>query len=208
MIPLFVDCSGRRVVIFGGGAVASRKAAYFSGEADVLVVSRSFSQKIRTLPVKCTVLDTGTVSDEGIDRIINGAFLVIGAFSDPAQNNRIKKLCTAKGILFNNADGEVGDVIIPSVTMGKNYMLAISTKGNSPAVTRFIRQQLEKDNPALDEMIALQRDLRAQLKQTVSSQSRRNAILREVLQDREIWKTLKTDPVRAFQQAKERYLHE
>ena len=57
-------------------------------------------------------------------------------------------------------------------------------------------------------MIALQRDLRAQMKQTVSSQSRRNAILREVLQDREIWKTLKTDPVRACQQAKERYLHE
>ena len=57
-------------------------------------------------------------------------------------------------------------------------------------------------------MIALQRDLRAQLKQTESSQSRRNAILREVLQDREIWKILKTDPAGACQQAKERYLHE
>jgi precorrin-2 dehydrogenase/sirohydrochlorin ferrochelatase len=208
MIPLFVDCSGRRVVIFGGGAVASRKAAYFSGEADVLVVSRSFSQKIRTLPVKCTVLDTGTVSEDVIDRIIKGAFLVIGALSDPAQNNRIKNLCTAKGILFNNADGETGDVIIPSVTMGKNYMLAISTKGNSPAVSRFIRQQLEKDNPALDEMIALQRDLRAQLKQHQTSPAQRNAILHEVLNDSEIWETLKKDPAMARQQVTERFLHE
>ena len=51
MIPLFVDCSGRRVVIFGGGAVAARKAAYFADEARVLVVSRSFVHKIETLPV-------------------------------------------------------------------------------------------------------------------------------------------------------------
>ena len=57
-------------------------------------------------------------------------------------------------------------------------------------------------------MIALQRDLRAQLKHTEPSQSRRNAILREVLHDRDLWKTLKTDPVQARQQVKERYLHE
>ena len=208
MIPLFVDCSGKRVVIFGGGEVASRKVAYFSGEADILVVSRSFSQKIHALPVKRTVLDAGTVPDEVLDRIIDGAFLVIGAFSDPAQNNRLKNLCTARGILFNNADGEAGDVIIPSVTMGKNYTLAISTKGNSPAVSRFIREQLEKHYPALEEMIALQRDLRAQLKQYQPSPARRNAILREVLNDSALWETLKKDPAQARQQVTERFLHE
>jgi len=208
MIPLFVDCSGKRVVIFGGGEVASRKVAYFSGEADVLVVSRSFSQKITALPVKRRVLDVSTVSDDLIEGIIDGAFLVIGAFSDPAQNNRIKNLCTARGILFNNADGEAGDVIIPSVTMGKNYTLAISTKGNSPAVSRFIREQLEKHYPALEEMIALQRDLRAQLKQYQPSPARRNAILREVLNDSALWETLKKDPAQARQQVTERFLHE
>ncbi|HUT38732.1 MAG TPA: bifunctional precorrin-2 dehydrogenase/sirohydrochlorin ferrochelatase [Methanoregula sp.] len=208
MIPLFVDCSGKRVVICGGGEVASRKVAYFSGEADVLVVSRSFSQKITALPVKRRVLDVSTVSDDLIEGIIDGAFLVIGAFSDPAQNNRIKNLCTARGILFNNADGEAGDVIIPSVTMGENYTLAISTKGNSPAVSRFIREQLEQRYPALDEMIALQRDLRAQLKQYQPSPARRNAILHEVLNDSALWETLKKDPARARQQVTERFLHE
>ena len=208
MIPLFVDCSGKRVVIFGGGEVASRKGAYFSGEADVLVVSRSFSQKITALPVKRRTLDVSTVSDDLIEGIIDGAFLVIGAFSDPAQNNRIKKLCTARGTLFNNADGEAGDVIIPSVTMGENYTLAISTQGNSPAVSRFIREQLEQRYPALDEMIALQRDLRAQLKQYQPSPALRNTVLREVLNDSELWETLKKDPALAREQVKKRYLHE
>jgi len=208
MIPLFVDCSGKRIVIFGGGKVASRKAAYFSGEADVLVVSRSFSHKMSLLPVERQMLDTGRVSDEVLTRIIECAFLVIGALSDPVQNNRIKNLCVAREILFNNAEGEAGNVIIPSVTGGDNYLLAISTKGNSPAVSRFIREHLETQFPALDDMIALQRDLRAQLKHTETSLSRRNAILWEVLNDREIWKLLKTDPARACQLAKEKYLHE
>ena len=208
MIPLFVDCSGKRIVIFGGGEVASRKAAYFSGEADVLVVSRSFSHKMSILPVERKMLETGRVSDEVLNGIIDRAFLVIGALSDPVQNNRIKNLCIVREILFNNADGEAGDVIIPSVTGGDNYLLAISTKGNSPAVSRFIREHLETHFPALDDMIALQRDLRAQLKHTEPSQSRRNAILWEVLNDRELWKTLKNDPAKARQQVKEKYLHE
>jgi precorrin-2 dehydrogenase/sirohydrochlorin ferrochelatase len=208
MIPLFVDCSGKRIVIFGGGEVASRKAAYFSGEADVLVVSRSFSHKMSILPVERQMLDAGRVSDEVLNGIIDRAFLVIGALSDPVQNNRIKDLCIAREILFNNADGEAGNVIIPSVTGGENFTLAISTKGNSPAVSRFIREHLETHFPALDDMVALQRDLRAQLKHTEPSQSRRNAILWEVLNDRELWKTLKNDPAGARQQVKERYLHE
>jgi precorrin-2 dehydrogenase / sirohydrochlorin ferrochelatase len=208
MIPLFVDCSGKRIVIFGGGEVASRKAAYFSGEADVLVVSRSFSHKMSILPVERKMLETGRVSDEVLNGIIDRAFLVIGALSDPVQNNRIKDLCIVREILFNNADGEAGNVIIPSVTGGENFTLAISTKGNSPAVSRFIREHLETHFPALDDMVALQRDLRAQLKHTEPSQSRRNAILWEVLNDRELWKTLKNDPAGARQQVKERYLHE
>jgi precorrin-2 dehydrogenase/sirohydrochlorin ferrochelatase len=208
MIPLFVDCSGKRIVIFGGGEVASRKAAYFSGEADVLVVSRSFSHKMSILPVERQMLDAGRVSDEVLNGIIDRAFLVIGALSDPVQNNRIKDLCIVREILFNNADGEAGNVIIPSVTGGENFMLAISTKGNSPAISRFIREHLETHFPALDDMVALQRDLRAQLKHTEPSQSRRNAILWEVLNDRELWKTLKNDPAGARQQVKERYLHE
>ena len=208
MIPLFVDCSGKRIVIFGGGEVASRKAAYFSGEADVLVVSRSFSHKMSILPVERQMLDAGRVSDEVLNGIIDRAFLVIGALSDPVQNNRIKNLCIVREILFNNADGEAGNVIIPSVTGGENFTLAISTKGNSPAVSRFIREHLETHFPALDDMVALQRDLRAQLKHTEPSQSRRNVILWEVLNDREIWKNLKTDPARACQQVKEKYLHE
>lgn len=208
MIPLFVDCSGKRVVIFGGGEVASRKAAFFSREADVVVVSRSFSPKICTLSVAQKILDVSAVTGEEIAGIISNAFLVIATLPDPSLNNRIGRICKDLKILFNNADGEAGDVIIPSVSGGDNYLLAISTKGNSPAVSRFIRQEIEAHYPALDEMISLQHDLREHLKRVEPSRSRRNAILREVLDDHGIWELLNKDPEQVRTQLKERYFHD
>ena len=208
MIPLFVDCTDKRIVIFGGGEVASRKAAYFSREADVLVVSRSFSKKMTDLPVEREVLDITVVPDTEIVRIISKAFLVIGTLPDPSLNNRIGNICHDLKILFNNADGKAGDVIIPSVTGGKNYVLAISTAGSSPAISRFIREQIEMNYPELDEMISLQQDMRELLKHNEPSQSRRNAILREILHDQAIREMVKKDPEEVRRQLRRRYVHD
>lgn len=207
MIPLFVDCSGRRIVIFGGGAVAARKAAYFADEARVLVVSRSFVQKLETLQVEKECVDIQDASNATLAALVRGAFLVIGALSDPAQNNRIGRLCRKKGILFNNADGEAGDVILPAISRGEHYTLAISTGGSSPAISWYIREHLEQELPGLDAMIVLQRRLREELKHTEPDQVRRNAILHRVLDDNSVWKILITDPDKAWETVSARYLH-
>ena len=206
MIPLFINCSGRRVVIFGGGAVAARKAAYFADEARVLVVSRSFVHKIETLPIKTKSVDIQAVSDEKLVTIIGGAFLVIAALSDTAQNDRIGSICQKNGILFNNADGKAGTVILPAVSSGENFTIAISTGGSSPAVSRFLREHLEQELPELDAMIGLQRRLREALKKKVPDQVRRNAILHKVLDDPSVWKCLRSDPEKAWERVSMRYL--
>jgi precorrin-2 dehydrogenase/sirohydrochlorin ferrochelatase len=208
MIPLFVDCSQRRIVIFGGGDVAARKAAYFAGIAEVTVVSRSFKQKILDLPVVRRDCDVSAVPDETLESLMEGAFLVIAALSDPAENNRIGQFCRKEGILFNNADGEPGDVMLPSVTGGTNYTLAISTHGSSPAIARFIREHLEQEFPALDAMIALQQRLRTELKRTEPDQAKRNAILWKVLHDPSVWNALSADMKVAWQLTTTRYLHD
>jgi precorrin-2 dehydrogenase/sirohydrochlorin ferrochelatase len=206
MIPLFVDCQKRRIIIFGGGDVAARKAAYFAGVAEVTVVSRSFVQKILDCKIIHKECDVSTESDESLVAMLKGAFLVIGALSDIAQNNRIGRLCRHLEILFNNADGEPGDVILPSVNGGINYTLAISTNGSSPAISRFIREHLEQEFPALDEMIALQQRFRTELKHAEPDQQKRNAILWEVLNDPSVWNALSVDSAEAWKLVKKRYL--
>lgn len=207
MIPLFVDCSGRRIVIFGGGTVAARKAAYFSGKADIVVVSRSFVPAFDELEVTRQELGLASATDRKLSALIKGAFLVIAAVSDPAINNRIGGLCKAKGILFNNADGDPGDVVLPAVTGGEHYTIAISTHGASPAVARFIREELEDEFPGLDPMIELQEKLREALKKAEPDQARRNAVLRDVLEDHAVWEALMTDRGAAWDDVQKRYLH-
>jgi len=208
MIPLFVDCLGKKVVIFGGGEVAARKAARFAQKADVFLISRSFSKRCRTLPVHFQELDIKTVSDETIHNIIDNAFLVIAALSDSEENNRIGHVCRKNKVLFNNADGENGDVVIPAVSEGAHYVLAISTLGESPAISRYIRQEIETWYPALDAMIELQSRLRERLKNTGLSQAERSAILWNVLNDQQIWNALRHSPGDAWTEVERGYLHD
>jgi len=208
MIPLFVDLRAKHVVIFGGGEVAGRKAAYFSHEADVTVFSRSFSKTIAALPVKRVKIDLADVSDKELQTMVKGADICIAALSDSGQNNRIGRICRRRKILFNNANGEPGDLIIPSVITGNHYQIAVSTGGKSPAVSRFIREHLEMRFSDMDAMIALQEQLRKRLKKTEPSQTRRSEILKEVLEDHDVWGALSRSRKEAEQVVSRRYLHE
>ena len=97
-------------------------------------------------------------------------------------------------------------MILPSVNGGINYTLAISTNGSSPAISRFIREHLEQEFPALDEMIALQQRFRTELKHAEPDQQKRNAILWEVLNDPSVWNALSVDSAEAWKLVKKRCL--
>lgn len=208
MIPLFVDLTAKRIVIFGGGEVAARKAAYFARDADVQVVSRSFSKRMAVLPVRRTVMDVARASEAELEDRLQGAFIGIAALSDREQNNRVGVVCRRLGILFNNADGERGDIIIPSALRGKYYTIAVSTDGKSPAVTRFIREHLEARFSGMDKMIVLQEHMRQRLKSMEPSQKRRRELLQKMLHDPAIWEALSRSPTEAEGIVNQRYLHE
>jgi precorrin-2 dehydrogenase/sirohydrochlorin ferrochelatase len=208
MIPLFVDLTAKRIVIFGGGEVAARKAAYFAREADVQVFSRSFSKMMAALPVSRTVMDVAHASEAELEDRLTGVFIGIAALSDREQNNRIGMTCKRLGILFNNADGERGDLIIPSALRGKYYTIAVSTDGKSPAVTRFIREYLEARFSGMDKMIILQEHMRRRLKTMEPSQKRRRELLQKMLHDPAIWVALSRSQTEAEGIVNQRYLHE
>jgi precorrin-2 dehydrogenase/sirohydrochlorin ferrochelatase len=206
MIPLLLDLTGRRVLITGGGAVAARKAEAFVGEAEVTVVSRSFhpslSERVRRIEADLGDLDTAALAS-----LCEGAFLVIAATQDPSLNDRICRAASAAGALTNNASGEAGDVHLPAVARGERYVIAISTDGGSPAVSRFLREAIERCWPQLDRMIELQARLRRELRSRLDDQEQRSSRLRQVLDDREVWAALGADDAGAWKLVEGRYLH-
>ncbi|MCU0630494.1 MAG: bifunctional precorrin-2 dehydrogenase/sirohydrochlorin ferrochelatase [Methanoregulaceae archaeon] len=201
-----IDFSGKHVVIFGGGEVGARKAAYFCEETEVTVLSRSFSPAFNELTVRRMEMNLAGIGDYELDGLIKEAFLVIAATQDKALNDRIGRYCAIRGVLFNNADGKAGDVTLPSQLKGTHYNIAISTGGESPGVARFLREHIGQSYPYLDRMIEVQNKLRTALKEKIPDQEKRGRILQEVLNDECVWKALEGGTRPAWEIIEGRYL--
>ncbi|UUX92472.1 precorrin-2 dehydrogenase/sirohydrochlorin ferrochelatase family protein [Methanoplanus endosymbiosus] len=141
-----------------------------------------------------------------ISEIIQNSALVIAATSDKSVNNKIGEICRTEKIPFNNADGEPGDIIIPSIIKGENYTIAVTTGGKSPGISRHIRILLEEKFKNLDGMIEITEETRKRLKETIEDQSERNGIIREILSDKTAWEQLEKDKNSAREYIHGKYL--
>ena len=191
ILPLMLDLSGRKIVIFGGGSVGERKAELFSGCADTLVVSLEFSQRLQELEasgqVRLFKVNILAASDSELRELISGAFIVIPATSSFELNRKITLVAQESDILINQVDA-LGSVVIPSVIKRGDLVIGISTLGHSPAVSKYTRKQIEGlITPAYSDMIRLQDELRTYLKQHVAEQRQRKELLWKVLESEAVW---------------------
>ena len=190
-LPLILDLSGRKIVIFGGGSVGERKAELFCGCADTFVVSLEFTERLQELEysgqIRLIKLDLLAASEAELREIISGAFIVIPATSSFELNRKITLLAQESDILINQVDA-LGNVLIPSVIKRGDLIIGISTLGHSPAVSKYTRKQIEGlITPAYSDMIRLQDELRSYLKQHVAEQKRRKEILWKILESETVW---------------------
>ncbi|AOW80999.1 precorrin-2 dehydrogenase / sirohydrochlorin ferrochelatase [Halodesulfurarchaeum formicicum] len=193
MIPLFHDFSDRRVVIFGGGTVAARKAALFATEAEVVVPSLAFHERFSEIDCR---LHRTQIDGDLAAWYADDAFLVIPATDDAELNDRIAARAAEQGALVNRVD-EAGRTITPSVIAGDNLTVGIATGGGSPAVSKYLRQQLEAEFETLDPMVELQSELRERAEDLPSAA--RREFLWDVLEDDRIHETLEAGK---FEQAR------
>lgn len=206
MIPLMIDLTGKKVVIFGGGEVGARKARFFVEEAEVTVISRSFSPLLSGFGIHRVTLDLSSLSEEELSLLLDGASLAVAATPDPSLNNRIGMACRKGRILFNNASGEPGDVLLPSVIRGEHFLLALSTGGAGPAVSRYVREHLQSTLPGLDTMVALQDRLRQYLRENEPDIRKRKDILTGILHDPTVWAALEKGEEEAWHIVEVKYL--
>ncbi|CAJ36256.1 precorrin-2 dehydrogenase/sirohydrochlorin ferrochelatase family protein [Methanocella arvoryzae] len=189
-LPLYIDFKGRRIVIFGGGGVGERKARYFSGVADVTVVSPAFTPALEAMG-GITRIQKAAAREE-IGELISGAFLVIAATGDEEFNSAVVREAQSAGILVNSAHGESG-VILPSRITKGDISVAIATGGKSPAMSKYLRQRLEAAlGEEMADMVRLQADVREVLKKVVPEQKDRERLLWDILKTPAVWEAMKT----------------
>jgi siroheme synthase-like protein len=189
MLPMLIDMTSCKVVVFGGGVVGLRKAAYFAKEAEVVAVSREFVDGFTERGIRTERAEIV----EAAERWITWADLVVVATDDPSLNSWLEERARGRGRPCNSADG-VSSFLIPSVIERRNFIVAVSTLGRSPGMARYLRTYLDG---LLGErncrMIDLQEELRAEAKAALPDQRARERFLGEVLADEAIWTALGID---------------
>jgi precorrin-2 dehydrogenase/sirohydrochlorin ferrochelatase len=142
--PMFVSLEGRACLVVGAGQVGLRKILSLAdcGASSLTVIEqRETDEALRELASRPGVR---ILRRDFAESDLDDKFLVIAATSDPALNQRIGMLCRERGILCNMVDApDQGSFIVPSSVVRGNLTVAISTSGQSPALTKRIRKDLQ-----------------------------------------------------------------
>ncbi|MFB6255211.1 MAG: bifunctional precorrin-2 dehydrogenase/sirohydrochlorin ferrochelatase [Haloplanus sp.] len=189
MIPLVHDFDGETVVVFGGGTVGARKARRFAREARVVVVSPAFadadfgeSEFVRAAPAPADVSAWLDAADPA---------LVVAATDDDALNAAIASAATDRGTLVNRADRSGdrgrGSVVVPATVEDGPVIVAVTTSGTSPAVSRHLRQELASVIDGAGVVATVVGELRSELKGREVDPERRRAAIRAVAESAAVW---------------------
>ena len=159
--PFFIDITGQKGLIVGGGAVALRKAEKLLPFGPALTAAApEFLPGFAALPGLTLV--RGPFRPE----LLEGVSFVIAATDDREVNREISRLCRARNILVNAVDDrEACTFLFPALVQRGPLTAGISTGGASPAAAAWVREQIEEIvPPGFDKILSFMENLRPALK--------------------------------------------
>ncbi|MCX9085775.1 MAG: bifunctional precorrin-2 dehydrogenase/sirohydrochlorin ferrochelatase [Candidatus Methanoperedens sp.] len=198
-----IDLHEKEIVIFGGGGVGERKASFFCEHGKVKIISKEFTPGLDILHKKGKIelIKINDINDNEIASFLNNAFIVIPATNDTVFNDKIARIAKYQGKFINRVD-DIGDIIIPSVITRADIVIGISTGGHSPALSKYIRHKIEGViTPEFAQMSRLQSEIREKLKSVVEEQKKRKDILWNIINDNDVWDSLRESYEKAYMTA-------
>ncbi|MBU0688292.1 MAG: siroheme synthase CysG [Gammaproteobacteria bacterium] len=138
-LPVFQKIDGRLCLVVGGGVVGARKAGVLlEAGAKVRVVAPEIDEELKSQANVEAVL--ARFEPQHLD----GVALIIAATNDRAVNKQVSELAQARNIPVNVVDDpELCSFIMPAIMDRSPLMVAFSSGGASPVLTRMMRGKLE-----------------------------------------------------------------
>jgi siroheme synthase-like protein len=201
LYPVFLDLSGRDVLVVGGGQVAARKVLGLSETgARITILARDFCPEMEDAAPKAGAQVVRRPCAAGD---LFGRWLVIAATDDADLNRAISQEASRNGVFCNVVDcPEMCTFHVPAVVRRGLLQIAVSTGGASPAMARRIREQLEQSyGESYGLLLEAMLDLRAHSRNRYPrSQRRRREFLESFLDSRAPRLLIEHGDRQAFQQ--------
>jgi len=177
LLPLFLNLTGRDVLLVGGGRVAEAKLRQLlAAGARVRVVAPVIASTIRDVARGFQPRDRGPeraaphvdIVERGFEAAdLDGAWLVVAA-ATPEVNRTVADAAEIRRLFVNAVDDPANaSAFLSGVVRRDGVTLAISTSGDAPALTALLRESLDavlpRDlavwvNTARDQRIAWRRE--------------------------------------------------
>ncbi len=180
-LPVFLDVRSRSCLVVGGGEVAARKAELLMrANAAVTVVAPELGRSLARYRAEGKLSHRARAfraSD------IEDCALVIAATDDQAVNSEVSRLCRERAIAVNVVDApELCSFTVPSIVDRSPVIVAVSSGGASPVLSRILRTKLETMLPAsYGRLATLVQGLRERVKRRFKNAAQRRRFWEEVL---------------------------
>ena len=147
--PMFVDLSDKKIVVVGGGNIATRR----------IKTLLQFTRNITAVAPK-TTMELHELGKAGFVNLINRpvkrsdftmAFMVIAATNDLKLNDEIYRVCKEEGIYVNVADDKSKcDFYFPGIYMQDEVVVGITASGLNHKKARKVRVAIQEAMEASD----------------------------------------------------------
>jgi uroporphyrin-III C-methyltransferase/precorrin-2 dehydrogenase/sirohydrochlorin ferrochelatase len=145
-LPLFFDLRGKRCLLVGGGAIATRKARLLvKAGAVIRVVAPTVNPELHELVEQSQgEVILGEYAVEHLDACV----FVISATDIAAVNQRVAGDCHVRCLPVNVVDNPaLCSVITPAIVDRSPLLIGITSGGEAPVLARLVRTQLEQSLP-------------------------------------------------------------
>ena len=173
-----LNLSGTFCTVVGGGQVALRKVQALLAEgAEVTVISPALIPELAAMQDRFVWMKNSYK-----DGLLEGSFLVIAATDQRDINQQIAQWCQENQVLVNVVDSKKeSNFIVNAAVKQGDLLIAVSTNGISPAVSRTIRQELEQQyGPEYATMLELIAQARAEAMKTIKDDAKRRQFLQSL----------------------------
>ena len=156
-IPLYIEFTGKKVLIIGGGGVGTVRAKKFhEAGAEIRVLSLEFSEELVELSRegKVELIKGDAFNKNLLESLISWCDLVTVAVGDLRLNDVVVELARKYKALVNLAnDAERTEVVVPFEGEVNGIRFAVTTEGKSGVVARRVRdlfmETLKEDSESL-----------------------------------------------------------
>ncbi|HWO95193.1 MAG TPA: NAD(P)-dependent oxidoreductase [Bacillus sp. (in: firmicutes)] len=180
MYPVMLDLTSRKVLVVGGGEIATRKlSSLIDTGACIQVISLTFTDQIMRWAEEGRLeLKRKPIEKKDIE----GFFFIIAATHLPDVNHCVAQWASPQQ-LINVADKrERGNVVIPSHIKRGDLSIAVSTNGASPALTKAIKRELsEKYDESFGEFVSFLKECRELINSSSLEKEVKLQLLRECI---------------------------